>query len=281
MKRVVLLFALVLPVCALATPAGISGFSGKGGTSICSSCHAGGAVPTVSLAGPAALVAGNTGTYTVTITGGAGVNAGLDAALGGVNSGSATFTAGPGTKVLNGEVVHSGPKAFAGGSAVFTFSVKAPLTAGQFTLAVAGLSSNNNLGANGDEAAKASLNVNVTLGAGSGTPDAGSVPAPVVDAGSTPPPAPVPPTPPGGAKADAGTLPAPATGKPDPLPMGNGNNRYNTNPLSDGVIEGESGCSSSSGGMPMVVLVALLGGALLRSKRRSTVRVEADSLRRP
>lgn len=277
MRSAALLLVLVLPLCADATPAGISGFSGKGGSSICTSCHTGGAAPTVALTGPASLVAGMTGSYTVTVTGGPAVTAGLDAALSGVNSGSATFTAGPGTKLLNGEVVHSAAKTFAAGNASFTFSVKAPLTAGVFTLTVAGLSSNNNNDPSGDGAVSQALNVNVILTSSappSGSPDAGSVPGPVFDAGSgttppvgsTPPPA-VSPAADGGTTtaADAGTKPK------DLVPAGNGNH-YNPQPQSVGVVEGESGCTSS-GGMPMGVLAALIAGALLNRSRRALLAV--------
>lgn len=266
MRTAVLLLVLVTPLCAVATPAGISGFSGKGGSSICTSCHQGGAAPTVALTGPATLTAGTTGTYTFTITGGAGINAGMDASLSGVNSGGAVFTAGTGTKLLNGEVVHSAAKAFAAGSAIFTFSVKAPLTAGVFTLTAAGLSANNNGSATGDNAAMMALNVTVSVTGGQppvGSPDAGSIapPAPV-DAGSgTPSPTPTP-TPSPTVTPDGGTASA-----PDALPTSNGN-RYNAHPQSSGVVEGESGCNST-GGMPMVVLVALLGGALLIRANRT------------
>jgi hypothetical protein len=265
-RTAVLLLAAVFPLCAVATPAGISGFSGKGGSSICTSCHTGGTAPTVALTGPATLVAGMTGNYTFTITGGPGINSGLDVGLGGANSGTAAFTAGPGTKLLNGEVVHSVEKVFAAGSAVFTFSVKAPLTAGVFTLTAAGLSSNDNNDPAGDGAAMAMLDVNVTLTSGAppvGMPDAGGIPAPVLDAGSgTPGTPPVTPAPTPTVIVDGGAPPK------DLLPMSNGN-RYNPAPQSIGVIEGESGCNSA-GGMPMVVLVALLGGALLiRSSRRT------------
>lgn len=277
MRSAVLLVCLVLPLSAIATPAGISGFSGKGGSSICTSCHAGGTAPTVAVTGPATLVAGVTGNYTVTITGGPAVNAGVDVSLGGMNSGSAVFTAGPGTKLLNSEVVHSASKVFTAGSSAFTFSVKAPLTAGVFTLFIAGLSSNNNNDPSGDGAAMTSLNVNVTLTAGAppvGMPDAGGIPAPVLDAGSgtTPPPPPPPPapTPSPTVTPDGGAAAAPAQA----LPVSNGNH-YNAAPQSIGVVEGDSGCSST-GGMPMVVLIALLGGVfLIRSRRVKPVSTES------
>lgn len=254
-RSAVLLLVLVLPLCAAATPAGISGFTGKGGSSICTSCHVGGAAPTVVLAGPAALVAGMTGNYTLTITGGPAVNAGFGASLGGANSGTATFTAGAGSKVLNGEVVQSAAKVFAAGSAVFAFSVKAPLTAGLFTISAAGLSSNNNLGPDGDGAAGTSLDVNVTL-TGGGIPDAGAASP---DAGTSPT-TPTNPTNPTNPTTPSPTVTPDAGAAPkDLLPTSNGN-RYNPRPESIGVVEG--GCSST-GGMPMVVLAALLGGALL------------------
>ncbi len=266
-RTAALLVVLVFPLTSFAVPGGISGYSGKAGGSICTSCHAGGAATAVALAGPATLTAGMSGNYTVTITGGPAVNAGMDASLSGANSGSASFTAGAGSKVLNGEVVQSAAKAFTGSSAIFSFAVTAPLTAGPMVLSVAGLSSNNNVDPSGDGAAMNTLTITVRLPVGTDAgvtpiPDAGVIPLPMPDAGN---PTPTPtPSADADADADAGT----ATVPKDRLPTNNGNH-YNASPQSDGVVEGESGCSTS-GGMPMVVLVAFLGGALLgRSRGRS------------
>lgn len=234
MRRAALIIVLV-PLTTFATPAGISGFSGKTAGSTCGACHTGGAAPTVTVTGPGTLAAGATGSYTVTVAG-TGVNAGFDAALSGANAATAAFQAGTGTKVLNGELVQSAAKTFAGGSAVFTFSVKAPASTGMLTINVAGLSSNANLSPDGDGAAVATLDVMV--GTVAPTPDAGVTP-PGVDAGTA-------------AKPDAGTALHPAPQNP----------KYQTDPLSDGLVEGEAGCSSA-GGAPLVMLALLLFGAVL------------------
>lgn len=240
---------VLIPVVAVASPNGISGFSGKTSGSTCSSCHTGGAAPTVMLAGPNTLIAGQTGNYTVTIAGGAGTNAGFDAALGGANSGQAVFTPGAGAKLLNGEVVQSAAKAFAGGNATFTFAVKAPATAGVFTLSVAGLSGNGQTAASGDGTGTASLNVDVTLTAGA--PPTTVLPS---DAGASPPDA--------GVTPDAGTTAPPTTSKKN----------YFAQPQSAGGVDGEAGCSST-GGAPMLVVAAMLLAALFSRRGPEPLRL--------
>lgn|GEM_PF-2511185 len=226
--RLATLFIVTFPFAVFATPAGISGFSGKSGGTLCTSCHSGGATPSVTLTGPSALAAGALGSYTVTVMGGTAAKvAGFDAALGGVNSGSATLTAGSGARLLNGEVVQSAAKMAASGVATFTFAVKAPLTAGPFTIFISGLAADNDLTPAGDGAGSTTLDVVVST--------AGPVDAGVVTA------------------APAAVAPAP---KPSPQ-----------SPPSIGVVDGESGCSAS-GGLPMVLLVAMLAVALARKRVR-------------
>ncbi len=263
-RHLLLTLLLATPLVANALPTGIGGYSGKAGGPVCSGCHTAGAtVPTVAITGPATLTAGMTGNYTLTITGGPAKVAGMNVSLSGANSGTAAFTAGTGSKLVNAELVHSAPMAAVTNVATFSFAVKAPLTAGIFTLSAAGLSANNDTFETGDGTAKTSLDVNVSLTAGSppvGTPDAGGV-APVLpgtDAGSTPPPT----------TSDAGSSPAPAAA-PDagniapPPPMITTSTGGRAAPLSNGVVEGE-GCSAT-GGMPLLGLVAL---ALLFLARR-------------
>ena len=250
-------------MAANALPGGISGYSGKGGTSVCSGCHSGTATaPTLALTGPATLTAGMTGNYTLTLTGGPGKAAGMDASLSGANSGSVVFTPGTGNKLNSGDLVHSAPLTFIANAASFTFSIKAPLTAGVFTISAAGLSTS------GDGTGKTSLDVTVSAAAGSpptGTPDSGTVPPPVIpspDAGTAP-----------VASPDAGTAPAPhPTVTPDggsvapvappavATPTGG-----STAPLSDGVVEGE-GCTAV-GGAPFLGLFALAGLFFARRRR--------------
>jgi hypothetical protein len=99
---------------ASATGNGIAGFSGKNG-STCTSCHSNGTAPTVSLTGPTSVASGTTNSYTLTVSGTG--NSGLDVA-----ASAGAFTAGTGSKVLNGEIVQSSPSS----SHSWTFSWTAP-----------------------------------------------------------------------------------------------------------------------------------------------------------
>lgn len=227
-------FALLLwlPFTAWATPTGISGFSGKSVGTTCTSCHSGGTAPTVMVSGPTTLMLGATGNYTVTVNGGPGKNAGIDAALGGANSGQAVFTAGTGTKLLNGEIVQNAAATMTGGTATFAFSVRAPSTNGVFTLSVAGLSGDGNLSPAGDGVATAT--VTVTVGTGAAT-DAGTSPPPVVDAGTP--------------KVDAGVA--------APPPTTTSSRDYVAGPVGAGGVDGDVGCSSV-GGAPMLIIAAML-----------------------
>ncbi|RKH53632.1 MXAN_6652 family MXYO-CTERM-anchored protein [Corallococcus llansteffanensis] len=150
---------------ASANSTGISGRSGKQSVSCTASgCHGGGgSTPTVTLEGPTALTAGQTGSYSLIITGGPGAKAGLNVATGGVDG--ATLTAGAGTKVVNGELTHSLPKAFASGAPVrFDFSLVAPATNGTLKVFAAGNSVNGDTKETGDAHANATLDVVITGG---------------------------------------------------------------------------------------------------------------------
>src|SRR5207247_2465804 len=96
------LFTLV-PALAFASSTGISGYSGKN-ASTCNSCHTGGAAPMVTLNGPSTLVASATGTYTVTITGGAATKAGFDASVS--SAGAVLQQGGANTRIYSGEATH-------------------------------------------------------------------------------------------------------------------------------------------------------------------------------
>ncbi len=112
----VTLAALLAPLPAIASSNGISGFSGMNG-STCTSCHSSGTAPTVTLTGPTSVTSGSTNNYTIsvsTVTAGSG---GVDVA-----ASAGTFAAGTGTKVLNGEIVHSSPSS----THSWTFSWTAP-----------------------------------------------------------------------------------------------------------------------------------------------------------
>ena len=162
---------------AFATGGGIAGYSGKGGAT-CNSCHSGTtAAPTVVISGPTALAPGASGAYVVTITGGPGVTAGVDIA-----PSSGTLTAGDGTTRVSasGEVVHSSPKSFSGGSSKFSFNLVAP-AAGPVTLYAAGISCNGNGNEAGDNTTTATLSVSVaTASAPTVATPASATPSPVL-----------------------------------------------------------------------------------------------------
>ncbi len=101
---------------ASASSNGISGFSGKNG-STCTSCHSSGSAPTVTMTGPTSVASGSTSTYTISVSTGSSGNGGVDVA-----ASAGTFAAGTGTKVSNGEIVHSAPST----THSWTFSWTAP-----------------------------------------------------------------------------------------------------------------------------------------------------------
>jgi hypothetical protein len=246
---------------AFAYSHGIAGYSGQSGP-FCNVCHSGASAPQVTLSGPGALDAGDQATYTLTITGGAGVAGGLDVAV----SGDATLqTITPNTVNAGGDITHTMPRPFSGGSVAFDFSMRAGTTGGPLTLYAAGNSVNGDGTPNGDRAATTTLTVVVNAGssydAGSsidaGPPDAGAV----LDAGGTPP--------------DAGTV-APDAGSSNPppdagTPAGPGDAGDGTDPgtsTANQDLVTETGCAAA-GGTPLLLLAAL---ALLRLKRRSAKR---------
>lgn len=143
--------ALLLPLTASAYGGGVVGFSGKVASQTCTQCHAAGAAaaPTVAFAGPNSLNAGETGTFTFTLTGGPGVKGGMNVAVSGA---AAVLTAGAGQGKESSELRHASPQAFSGGMATWSFTVTAPSTAGAITLFGAG-NSCNAAGVTGDRSA--------------------------------------------------------------------------------------------------------------------------------
>jgi len=114
---VLLTFAVInSSMPASATSSGIAGFSGKSG-STCTSCHSSGTAPTVTMTGPTSVASGSTNTYSISVSTVTAGNGGVDVA-----ASAGTFAAGTGTKVLNGEIVHSSPST----SHSWTFSWTAP-----------------------------------------------------------------------------------------------------------------------------------------------------------
>src|SRR5437764_193912 len=182
-----LIFALGGGVAG-ARPTGITGASGKSGF-ICNKCHSGGATPTVQLTGPSMLMAGAHATYTFTISGGAAVAGGLDAALDDASlaAGARLATVSPLTQLLNGEVTHTQPHDFAAGALTFQFAVAAPAAARTMTLWVAGNSTNHDGTNSGDKAAGTSMTI--TVAAPAPPPDfAGAPPGADLSSGATDPP---------------------------------------------------------------------------------------------
>lgn len=162
MRSILLLFGcLILAVAgsAGAREDGITGLS----TSGCDDCHSGAPVPTVSIVGPSSVTVGDTASYMLTVTGGAGVVCGLDvsATLGSLMAVDA------GTRLESAEIVHDVPRAFSSGSCSFSFDWTAPDVAGSPTASLfgAGNSANGNGNITGDQAATTSLAVSVTGGA--------------------------------------------------------------------------------------------------------------------
>ncbi|MDP1918088.1 MAG: choice-of-anchor V domain-containing protein [Myxococcales bacterium] len=160
-SAIALLAVLALPLTAFAYGGGVVGFSGKVSTQLCSGCHlaGAGAAPTVTLTGPATLNAGQTGSFSLTITGGPGVRGGMNVAVSGT---AAVLNAGAGSAKESGELRHASPLAFGGGSVTWNFTVTAPTTAGSFTLFGAGNSCNGS-GNAGDRSAYVTKAVTVMV----------------------------------------------------------------------------------------------------------------------
>lgn len=159
MRLAILVFLVAFP--ASANQLGVVGYSGKGAET-CNNCHTGGSSPTVTITGPTTLQAGQTGTYQVSVSGGAGARAGMNVA---VDVAAAQLLAVAGESVaFSNEVHHSAPKAFSGGRATFSFRLLAPNFAGPVRLYAAGNSCNGNGSASGDRAGFATLQLTVTGG---------------------------------------------------------------------------------------------------------------------
>jgi len=137
---------------------------------LCSECHNGGATPaTIAIAGPAEVSAGSTATFAVTIGGGPG-------AVGGFNASASDHLGSFGivddeARLFFGEITHTAPKPFAGGTATFQFTWTAPEDAQQITLYVAGLSGNGNQTPSGDSVAATTKSVMITPASAVGDAD--------------------------------------------------------------------------------------------------------------
>jgi uncharacterized protein (TIGR03382 family) len=173
-------FLITLPAYANST--GMTGRSGKQGGQTCmSGCHGDAAnhpsdlAPTVTLEGPTTLSAGATGNYSLVITGGPAVNAGMNVAVS--NSSAVLNKVGTDLKVMNGELTHTAPKTFSSGEARFDFTMVAPPSAGTVTIYASGNSVNGDHNFTGDHSTPTTLDVQVTASTtdgGTGNPDAGT-----------------------------------------------------------------------------------------------------------
>ncbi len=125
--------AAAAPRAAWGHAKGINGFSGNPATnsgSICTACHYGGTLPTVTLTGPTSLATGSTAVYTFTITGGPAVTGGLDVSTtGGILQATDSTT-----QLMSSEITQTAATAFSSNTLVFTFTLAAPATAGTVTL---------------------------------------------------------------------------------------------------------------------------------------------------
>jgi uncharacterized protein (TIGR03382 family) len=156
--------ACLLSTSALANSGGITGNSGKDGTTCNSVCHGGGTAPTVEISGPKTLAPNATGQYTLIIKGGPAVVGGMNVA---VSNTAAVLQAGAGSQKIGSELTHSEAKAFSNGEVRFDFSLVAPAS-GSVKLFAAGNSTNKNSASTGDNSATATLDV--TVSGGTGTP---------------------------------------------------------------------------------------------------------------
>jgi hypothetical protein len=137
-------------VLAWGYAAGITGQTQKGGVTAGCYCHNGspsGSVNVV-ISGPDSVAAGETASFTVTISGGPLTRGGTDIA---VSRGELILVNGSGLREDNGELTHTFPKSPAQGSVSFSFSYKAPPVAGIDTIFANGNSVNFDLHPNGDQ----------------------------------------------------------------------------------------------------------------------------------
>ncbi len=147
-----------------ASSTGRVGFSGNpntNGGAICNVCHSGGVVPSVTLDGPVNVVAGETVTFTLTISGGQEVAGGFNVSA---TDGSLLIVPDTtDTQIMSGELTHTAPKLVDGNNdVVFSFRWTAPATDGNVTLYGAGNSVNLADGSSGDAPSTDTLDITVS-----------------------------------------------------------------------------------------------------------------------
>jgi len=121
-------------------PGGISGFTLKTNSSGCTSCHGSlSAVVQVVISGPTSLNPGQTGNYTVVITGGNGTGTGVDIAA----SNGTLLNSDTKLQVMNSELTHLAKGSYTSGSMTYSFKYTAPAVIGTQTLYATGVSKKN------------------------------------------------------------------------------------------------------------------------------------------
>jgi hypothetical protein len=149
---------------ALALPTGITGNSGRQGTTCndLSQCHQGGVPPVVRIEGPSVVAAGAIATFRFVVVS-------QDAAqiIGGFNvaasGGTLATLPGEEARLEFGELTHVAPKPNVNDQASWDFLWEAPTEAGTQRLYGAGLSANGNGTRNGDDSDLTSVPVTVSL----------------------------------------------------------------------------------------------------------------------
>jgi uncharacterized protein (TIGR03382 family) len=126
---------------------------------------------TVTLEGPATLTAGSTGDYSLIITGGPAVKAGMNVAVS--NGGGTLSVVGSDLRVEAGELTHMAAKAFSNNEVRFDFKLVAPASAGTVTLFATGNSVNGDNNLTGDNSGSITKQIQVT-GGSTGNPDGGT-----------------------------------------------------------------------------------------------------------
>jgi hypothetical protein len=169
----------------LARTSGIAGYSGENGGLFCSNaglgCHeanAGAQQPTVRFEGPNQVDPGAEITYRFVLTSQnptVQIQAGLDVAASG---GQLVVVAGQQTRMLQGEITHTGPKDLdANHEAAWEFIWRAPAAPGVYVLFGAGNNVNASATVEGDEANLTMLMVTVGSVLPTATPTATPIPA--------------------------------------------------------------------------------------------------------
>lgn len=145
MRHAVLLLAVLAALPAWARGGGIE-------TQSCAGCHGTGSQQTTITLTPATFNPGESITVRVTITG-SGAEGGLFLTANGV--GTFATLSGQSTRLVNGNIVHSSPKASSGGAVTFDVRWTAPSSMGGVEFETATVLANNNGSSSGDQAGDA------------------------------------------------------------------------------------------------------------------------------